>query len=88
VFQPSDPIVVRVIEEPVRETTVGDVILGALGLTGVLLLSALLFGLLLGFLMVARRRLRERRNVEEEGTQRLGLGADSLIDKPAATEKY
>lgn len=76
-FQPSDPIVVRVIEEPVRETTVGDVILGALGLTGVLLLAALLFGLLLGFLMVARRRLRERRDVEEEGTQRLGLGADS-----------
>jgi hypothetical protein len=77
VLQPSDPIVVRVIEEPVRETTVGDVILGALGLTGVLLLAALLFGLLLGFLLVVRRRLRERRNLEEEGTQRLGLGADS-----------
>jgi hypothetical protein len=77
VFQPGDPIVVRVIEEPVHETTVADVVLGALGLTGVLLLAALLFGLLLGFLMVARRRLRERRNVEEEGTQRLGLGSDS-----------
>ena len=74
-IQPSDPIVVRVLEEPVPETTVADVILGALGLTGVLLMAALLFGLLLGFLMVARRRLRERRNVEEEGTQRLGLSA-------------
>ena len=76
-MQPSDPIVVRVLEEPVPETTVADVILGALGLTGVLLMAALLFGLLLGFLMVARRRLRERRNQEEEGTQRLGLTADS-----------
>lgn len=76
IVQPSDPIVVRVLEEPVPETTVADVILGALGLTGVLLMAALLFGLLLGFLMVARRRLRERRNVEEEGTQRLGLSAD------------
>jgi hypothetical protein len=75
--QPSDPIVVRVIEEPVPETTVADVIVGALGLTGVLLMAALVFGLLLGFLMVARRRLRERRNQEEEGTQRLGLTADS-----------
>ncbi len=76
VVQPSDPIVVRVLEEPVHETTVADVVVGALGLTGVLLMAALLFGLLLGFLMVARRRLRERRNVEEEGTQRLGLSAD------------
>ena len=76
-LQPSDPIVVRVIEEPVPETTVADVVIGALGLTGVLLIAALLFGLLLGFLMVARRRLRERRNLEEEGTQRLGLNADS-----------
>lgn len=72
-LQPSDPIVVRVIEEPVHETTVADVILGALGLTGVLLTAALLFGFLLGCLMVARRRLRERRNLEEEGAQRLGL---------------
>jgi hypothetical protein len=76
VIQPSDPIVVRVLEEPVHETTVADVVVGALGLTGVLLMAALLFGLLLGFLMVARRRLRERRNLEEEGTQRLGLSAD------------
>jgi hypothetical protein len=76
VIQPADPIVVRVLEEPVPETTVADVILGALGLTGVLLLAALLFGLLLGVLMVARRRLRERRNVEDEGTQRLGLSPD------------
>jgi hypothetical protein len=72
-MQPSDPIVVRVIEEPVHETTVADVVLGALGLTGVLLLAALVFGLLLGGLLVLRRRRRDRRNVEDEGTQRLGL---------------
>jgi hypothetical protein len=72
-MQPSDPIVVRVIEEPVHETTVADVVLGALGLTGVLLLAALVFGLLLGGLLVLRRRRRDRRNVEEDGTQRLGL---------------
>jgi hypothetical protein len=72
-MQPSDPIVVRVIEQPVHETTVADVVLGALGLTGVLLLAALVFGLLLGGLLVFRRRRRDRRNVEEEGTQRLGL---------------
>jgi hypothetical protein len=73
VVQPSDPIVVRIVEPPAHETTIADVVLGALGLTGVLLLAAALCGLLLGVLLVARRRLRERRNIEEEGTQRLGL---------------
>jgi hypothetical protein len=73
VQQPADTIVVRVVEEPVREMTVADVIVGALGLTGALLLAALAFGFLLGMLMVARRRLRERRDIEEEGAQRLGL---------------
>jgi hypothetical protein len=71
--QPSDPVVVRVVETPAHETTVADVIIGALGLTGVLLLVAAIFGLLLGVLLVVRRRLRDRLNVEEEGTQRLGL---------------
>jgi ABC-type dipeptide/oligopeptide/nickel transport system permease component len=71
--QPSDPIVVRVIEAPAHETTVADILISALGVTGLLLLAAALFGLVLGALLIARRRLRDRRNIEDEGTQRLGL---------------
>jgi hypothetical protein len=71
--QPSESIVVRVVETPVHETTVADVLIAALGLTGVLLLAAALFGLLLGGLLIARRRVRDRLNIQDEGTQRLGL---------------
>ena len=50
--QTPEPYIVRVVREPVPETTVGDVILGALGLTGVLLLIALVLGAVLAFVLV------------------------------------
>ena len=43
----SSPIIVRVIGPPTDAVTLGDVILQALGLTGVITLGALTFGLLL-----------------------------------------
>ena len=62
--QSSQPIVVRVVEEPVKSTGIGDVILGALGLTGVLLLAALVFGALLGATLIGIKRLRVKYNLE------------------------
>lgn len=56
-LQQQEPIIVRVIEEPVDETTISDVILGSLGLVGVLLISALLLGLLLGGGLVLYKRI-------------------------------
>ena len=53
----QDPIVVRVVEEPVHQTTISDVILGSLGLVGVMLVSALLLGLALGGALVLYKRL-------------------------------
>jgi hypothetical protein len=50
--QTPEPYIVRVVREPAPETTLGDVILGALGLTGVLLLIALVLGALLAFVLV------------------------------------
>ena len=61
------PIIVRVIEEPVDETTISDVILGSLGLVGVLLISALLLGLLLGGGLVLYKRLRAKDGLDAEG---------------------
>ena len=62
--QPSQPIVVRVIEEPVETTGISDIVLGALGLTGVMLAAALLLGLLLGGLLIGVKRVRARYNLE------------------------
>jgi hypothetical protein len=64
VIQTSDPIVVRVVEEPVKSTGIGDVILGALGLTGVLVLAALLLGAMLGGALIGIKRLRAKYNME------------------------
>lgn len=60
-LQPSQPVIVKIIEEPVRETTVVDVLLGALGLTGVLILIGVLLGGVLGGLFILYRRIQAKR---------------------------
>ena len=55
---------VRVVEQPVRETTIADVILGSLGLVGVLLMSALILGALLGGGLVLYKRLTARDGID------------------------
>ena len=62
--QRNDPIMVRVVEQPVRETTIADVILGSLGLVGVLLMSALVLGALLGGGLVLYKRLTARDGID------------------------
>ena len=63
-MQPPDPIIVRVIQEPVKSTTIVDVLLGSLGLVGVLLLAALILGAILGGTMIGIKLLRARYNLE------------------------
>lgn len=63
-MQQPDPIMVRVIDQPVETTTVADVLLGALGLTGVLILAAAVLGLLLGGLLIGIKLLRARYDLE------------------------
>jgi len=60
VMDQSGPIVVRVIEQPVKSTTVGDVIVGAVGLTGVLVMIALVAGGLLGGVLIGIKRMRAK----------------------------
>jgi hypothetical protein len=62
--QGAQPIVVRVMEKPAQETTVGDVLIGSIGLTGVLILVALVLGALLGAILIGIKRLRVRFNME------------------------
>ena len=63
-MQSAQPIVVRVLDEPVKSTGVGDIIVGALGLTGVMLLAALLLGALLGGLLIWIKKLRAKYDLE------------------------
>jgi hypothetical protein len=58
------PVMVRVVEPPIESTTVADVLIGALGLTGVLVLSALLLGAVFGGILIGIKKLREKYNLE------------------------
>ena len=63
-MQPSNPIMVRVVETPVESTTVADVLIGSLGLTGALLLAAAVLGGLLGAILIGIKLLRARYDLE------------------------
>jgi hypothetical protein len=64
ISQVSNPIVVKVIEPAVESTTVADVLIGALGLTGALLLVAAVAGAALGGILIGVKLLRQRYNLE------------------------
>jgi ABC-type nitrate/sulfonate/bicarbonate transport system permease component len=66
VIQPPPSIVVRVVEQPVHETTLSDVILGSLGLVGVLLIAAAVMGLILGGGLILFKRMRHRDALDPE----------------------
>jgi uncharacterized membrane protein YqhA len=63
-LQAGQPIIVRVVEQPVHETTIADIILGAIGLVGILLIAAALLGLMLGGALIGIKFLRARRGAD------------------------
>jgi hypothetical protein len=54
--QQSQPFIVKVIEEPKKELNFGDVIIGAFGVTGALMLLALVLGAVMAFLLIRWHR--------------------------------
>ncbi|MEO8077354.1 MAG: hypothetical protein ABI818_13565 [Acidobacteriota bacterium] len=70
-MQQGSPIIVRVIPSPVESTTIVDVLVGAIGLTGVLVMAAVLLGLILGGILIGLKVWRTPRTFEagaESGT--------------------
>jgi hypothetical protein len=63
-MQPTDPIIVRVVQEPVKSTTIVDVLVGSLGLVVALLLAAVILGALLGGILIGIKMFRARYNLE------------------------
>jgi hypothetical protein len=78
-MQQPPPIMVQVVEKPVEGTTVADVLLGAIGLTGVLVLLAILLGLALGAAIVLYKRYTERRRTDGP---RAGADSDAIHISP------
>ena len=59
---PAGAIIVQTIRQPpvTREITMGDVVLGAFGFVGLVMIAAALAGLLVGLIVVIRKRIRDR----------------------------
>jgi len=57
-------VMVHVVEEPVEGTTVADVLLGAIGLTGALIVGAVILGALFGALLIGIKKTREKYHLE------------------------
>ena len=62
-MQESGAIVIDVIKQPpiTREVGMGEVVLGAVGLTGTIMISAVTVGLLIGLVVVGLKMVRSRR---------------------------
>jgi hypothetical protein len=60
--QQPTPIMVHVAQQPVESTTVADVLIGSIGLTGVLVLIAVLLGGLLGGILIKVKQVRARQS--------------------------
>ncbi len=60
----QNPVIVHVVQQPVESTTLGDVLIGAIGLTGVLVLVAILLGGAFGGVLIGIKLLRRRLDVE------------------------
>jgi hypothetical protein len=65
--QAPQPIIVRVVEQPVESTGVADVLIGAFGLTGALVLTAVVLGAVLGGILIGIKLLRARYGPEPTG---------------------
>jgi len=58
----SGAIIVQTVRQPpvTREITMGDVVLGAVGFVGLVMIAAAVAGLVVGLVVVIRKRLRDR----------------------------
>ena len=63
-MQPTDSIIVKVVQEPVKSTTIVDVLVGSLGLVGALLFAAVVLGAILGATLIGIKLFRARYNLE------------------------
>ncbi len=67
--QPFVPIIVKVVEAPTKEISVADILMGSVGITGLFLLGAALFGFALGAALILFKRWQAARQVGEQDSE-------------------
>jgi hypothetical protein len=59
---PFTPFIVKMVEQPAKEISVADVLMGSIGITGIFLVGAVVFGFLLGAAFIMFRRWQDSRD--------------------------
>jgi hypothetical protein len=63
------PVIVKVVEAPTKEINVADILLGSVGITGLFLLGAALFGFALGGALILFKRWQAAHDAEEQDSE-------------------
>lgn len=70
---PTSPILVRIIGPPSEALTLGDVLVGALGLTGAITVVAMVLGIVLGGVFILYRRSHPHNHFNGESSDEMSL---------------
>ena len=76
-MQPVTPIIVKVVSDPTPQVTVVDVLVDALGLTGVIVAGSFVLGVVVGILLIAYSRWKVARSGEDGSTDHTSLDLSS-----------
>ena len=76
-IQPVTPVIVKVISDPTPQVTVVDVLVDALGLTGVIVAGSFVFGGIVGVLLIAYSRWKSARAGDAGSTDHTSLDLSS-----------
>jgi len=76
-FQPVTPVIVKVVSDPTPQVTVVDVLVDALGLTGVIVAGSFVLGGIVGLALIAYARWKAARSDEAGLTEHTSLDLSS-----------
>jgi hypothetical protein len=78
---PVTPVVVQIVEEPTTEVSVADILVGAFGFVGAVLVAAALVGLVAGGLFILFRRWRGASPADVSGGTALRLASPTQPER-------
>jgi hypothetical protein len=78
-FQPVTPVIVKVVSDPTPQVTVVDVLVDALGLTGVMVAGSFVLGGVVGLLLIAYSRWKAARSDQAGLTDHTSLDLSSPL---------
>jgi ABC-type dipeptide/oligopeptide/nickel transport system permease component len=78
-LQPVTPVIVRIVSAPTPQVSVVDVMVDALGLTGLIVIVSLVVGGVLGVLLIVYKRWRSERTGQTTSTDHTPLDLSSPL---------